>query len=192
MDVSADGTVVVGYSWSENGNSEAFRWEDGVMTGLGDLPGGNFMSQAHGVSADGSVIVGFSSTADGDRAFMWSGGVMTALDLVPGSPGSSKAYGVSADGTVIVGWGDSGTQTTHIEAWRWVNGVPSSLGTFGSDAKSFAYDVSANGSVVAVLADGRRYKAVRWASNVMTSIGMVVPDTDDLDTRARAISRMDW
>ena len=37
--VSADGSVVVGETESEFGN-EAFRWENGLMTGLGDLSGG--------------------------------------------------------------------------------------------------------------------------------------------------------
>ena len=38
--VSADGSVVVGYSTSANGR-EAFRWTEAEgMVGLGDLPGG--------------------------------------------------------------------------------------------------------------------------------------------------------
>src|SRR5438876_4812270 len=55
--VSADGKVAVGLSTSAAGE-QAFRWESGVMTGLGDLPGGDFSSAAYGVSADGSVVVG--------------------------------------------------------------------------------------------------------------------------------------
>jgi probable HAF family extracellular repeat protein len=37
--VSGDGRVVVGSSLSTSGE-EAFRWENGVISGLGDLPGG--------------------------------------------------------------------------------------------------------------------------------------------------------
>ena len=37
--VSADGEVVVGYAHSASG-TEAFRWENGVLTGLGDLTSG--------------------------------------------------------------------------------------------------------------------------------------------------------
>src|SRR5688572_5837591 len=60
--VSADGSTVVGYSFSTSG-FEAFRWTSGGgMVGLGDLPGGAFRSEAHGVSADGSVIVGYSTS----------------------------------------------------------------------------------------------------------------------------------
>ncbi len=61
-DVSGDGSVVVGWSRSPS-CSEAFRWEDGLMMGLGTLPGGIFGSQARAVSADGSAIVGHILTA---------------------------------------------------------------------------------------------------------------------------------
>src|SRR5262245_25705618 len=50
LDVSADGSVVVGVSDFGSG-PEAFRWtEAGGMVGLGDLPGGDFWSLAWGVS----------------------------------------------------------------------------------------------------------------------------------------------
>ena len=62
--VSADGSVVVGGSYSASGIGEAFRWENGVMTGLGDLPGGSW-SWAHAVSADGLVVVGGGDSASG-------------------------------------------------------------------------------------------------------------------------------
>jgi probable HAF family extracellular repeat protein len=45
INVSADGSVVVGHSITAEG-SEAFRWEDGSMAGLGGLPGGTFFSIA--------------------------------------------------------------------------------------------------------------------------------------------------
>ena len=50
--VNADGRVVVGRGTGTAGQ-EAFRWTGGVMTGLGDLPGGSFSSKANDVSADG-------------------------------------------------------------------------------------------------------------------------------------------
>ena len=66
-DVSADGSVVVGYDsdryLSASGWMEAFCWtEDGGIIGLGDLPGGASWSEARAVSADGSVVVGRAST----------------------------------------------------------------------------------------------------------------------------------
>ena len=108
--VSSDGSVIVGFSSSPD--EEAFRWENGVMVGIGDLPGGASSSAAFGVSVDGSVIVGSGTPAiapfGGPRqAFRWENGVMTNLGGLPGLPGqpplSSDAFGVSADGSVVIG-----------------------------------------------------------------------------------------
>ncbi len=107
FDVSADGAVVVG---SVNTPfSEAFRWENGVMTNLGFLPGRLF-SRALGVSADGSVVVGSSAGGlAGEEAFRWENGVMVSLgslgcpQCIPSGQISSEAHAVSADGSVVVG-----------------------------------------------------------------------------------------
>jgi probable HAF family extracellular repeat protein len=56
--VSGNGEVIVGNRLPPAFNTEAFRWQDGTMTGLGDFDGGAFASQALDVNADGSVIVG--------------------------------------------------------------------------------------------------------------------------------------
>jgi probable HAF family extracellular repeat protein len=82
--ISADGTVVVGYS-----GLQAYRWtESGGMVGLGFLPGQTF-SNAIGVNADGSVVVGYSEfhgSSFGRRAFRWTqGGGMVSLGTLFGS-----------------------------------------------------------------------------------------------------------
>ncbi len=59
--ISADGSTVVGWSWTTSGySSHAFRWNRFtlIMQDLGTL-GGDY-SWAYGVSADGSVVVGWS------------------------------------------------------------------------------------------------------------------------------------
>jgi probable HAF family extracellular repeat protein len=103
-DVSADGSVVVGGSFSTSG-FEAFRWtQTGGMVGLGDLPGGGFESIARAVSADGSVVVGGSTTAAGGKAFRWTQAIgMVELDVMPGAQ-TTSAGDVSGDGTIVVGW----------------------------------------------------------------------------------------
>jgi probable HAF family extracellular repeat protein len=70
-----------------------------TMTGLGDLPGGNFYSIAKGISADGSVIVGVSHSDKGQEAFRWTknGGMQGVGDLQEGGF-RSEASAVSADG----------------------------------------------------------------------------------------------
>lgn len=88
--------------------STAFRWQNGTMTGLGDLPGGIFHSTATGVSADGSVVVGNGNTSAGVEAFRWTqASGMTGLGVLTGTL-TSYASGVSADGSVVVG--TSGSQ----------------------------------------------------------------------------------
>jgi probable HAF family extracellular repeat protein len=112
--VSADGSVIVGFSDSKS-SGQAFRWtSDGGMVALGDLPGGEVFSTAMGVSADGSVIVGASSSASGAEAFRWTsdGGMVGLGHLVPSGLFGSEAYDVSADGSVIVG-------SSNDIAFRW-------------------------------------------------------------------------
>jgi probable HAF family extracellular repeat protein len=111
--VSADGSVVVGSSASSTATSEAFRWQNGVMVGLGDLAGGDFASSALAVSADGSVIAGVSKTALGDEAFYWRAdtGMQRLKDILDNASVDTEgwilsgAQGISADGLTIVGAG---------------------------------------------------------------------------------------
>jgi probable HAF family extracellular repeat protein len=101
--VSADGSVIVGQSYSGPGLSQAFRWSAGSMAGLGFLPGRSADSVATAVSADGSFIVGASRSSEESEAFRWHDGSMIALADLPGGAFYSMARGVSADGTVVVG-----------------------------------------------------------------------------------------
>jgi probable HAF family extracellular repeat protein len=130
--VSADGSVVVGRSGSSTG-LQAFRWQNGTMTGLGFLPGGT-SSGASGVSADGSVVVGESDSSTGTQAFIWdqSHGMRSLMDVLIIDYGLGSqltgwslrgATAISPDGRHIVGWGFSPRGT---EAWlvRNLNPIP--------------------------------------------------------------------
>ncbi len=65
QDVSADGSVIIGVANSMEG-PQAFRWTaDEGMVALGDLPGGEFISAAFGVSRNGGVVVGWSASSSG-------------------------------------------------------------------------------------------------------------------------------
>jgi probable HAF family extracellular repeat protein len=123
--VSADGSVVVGFSGSSNSSDEAFRWTaDGGMIALGDLAGGDFRSLAIDVTADGSTIVGWSISDVGEEAFYWQEGrgmrrlrdVLESdfrLDLSEWT--LNHATAISRDGTFIVG---NGTNPAGMrEAW---------------------------------------------------------------------------
>lgn len=148
LGVSADGTVVVGYSSSASG-TQAFRWTAGDgLEALGDLAGGNFESIAYRVSADGSVVVGFGNSASGREAMRWTaGGGMVGLGDLPGGDFHSQAWSASADGSVVVGEGSS---ASGREAFLWTaGGGMVGLGDLPGDVfQSTARDVSADGSVV--------------------------------------------
>jgi probable HAF family extracellular repeat protein len=113
--VSANGAVIVGES-SSSGMQEAFRWENGVMTGLGFLEGGSD-SRAYGVSADGLATVGVSNL----EAFLSMDGVMIGLGVLDGSF-DSTAYAASDDGAIVVGAsGEFFTPSAFV--WDSVNGM---------------------------------------------------------------------
>ena len=141
------------------------------MVGLGDLPGGEFFSEASGASAGGSVVVGGGgNSAMQKEAFRWtSGGGMVGLGDLPGGSFHSFAYGNSEDGSVVVGESYS---SSGSEAFRWssaggivgLGDLPG--GFFGSVARA----VSADGTVVVGggnLAFGQGLntaEAFRWTS----------------------------
>jgi len=145
-DVSADGSVVVGYSQADVGqhvDGEAFRWtQSGGMTSLGVMPG-HATSWANGVSADGSVVVG-TSGGWGGKAFRWtqSGGM---VDLgCPAGGFWSVAHAVSADGSVVVG--DWAAEGAWEDGFRWTEA--DGMVSLGSGGVNYIHDVSADGSVV--------------------------------------------
>lgn len=119
--VNTDGTWIVGGSSSGSSDPEyayeAVLWSStGKATALGDLPGGDYASEARGVSADGSVVVGLSTVAPSPRtaAFIWDAthGMRDLRRVLIDQYGLnldgwelSSALGISADGRTIVGRG---------------------------------------------------------------------------------------
>lgn len=138
--ISADGSTIVGFGHVEDpqeGGSwpEAFRWtaKEG-MVGLGDLPGGPYLSIATDTSADGSVVIGYSHTSRGSEAFVWdeAHGMRRLCDILNDEFGIdmsawtwTRARAISDDGTVIVGTGDN--PSGDREAWVAVIPEPSAL-----------------------------------------------------------------
>jgi len=148
------------------------RAESAYFTGLGDLPGGYFSSEAHDVSADGLVVVGKSRSSSGDEAFRWtqSSGIVGIGDLTGGGF-SSEARGVSADGSVIVGRSTSGLGE---EAFRWTQsgGMVGLSDLPGGNFYSQADDVSSDGSVVVGYSYSGTYgEAFKWTQGGMIGLG---------------------
>ncbi len=141
--------------------------------GIGDLPGGAFISQAWGISADGSTVVGTSSSTSGEEAFRWTDSTgMVGLGDLPGHHTSSHGWAVSADGAVVVG---DGISTSGLEATRWTSATGMvGIGDLpGANVFAEAFGVSADGSVIV----GRGTpnagtEAFRWtASGGMVGLG---------------------
>ena len=103
--INAQGQVAGG-SLLANGQTHAFRWQNGVMKDLGTLGGG--YSNAFGINDHGHVV-GVSRTASGaDHAFVWKNGAMRDLGTI-GSRSSAALdinnrgdIGGGADGIAIV------------------------------------------------------------------------------------------
>lgn len=188
--VSSDGSVVVGISTSEHEGAwtmEAYRWEDGEMTGLGFLSGENFFSNAYGVSADGTIVVGLttSDTGDPNEAFRWENGEMTGLGTLEGHV-ESQALGISADGSVIAGISSSGPDGGS-EAFRWEDGKMEGLGFLPGGSFSTAWGISADGSVIVGESDSPEgVQAAFWDADGITALG-VLPG-DDFASMANAAS----
>jgi probable HAF family extracellular repeat protein len=164
LGVSRDGTVAVGHS------GPAFRWENGILVPLPDLPGGDDRTDALDASSDGSVVVGRGSTPVLE-AIRWVNGVPQGLGDLPGGITASGAEAVSSDGSVVVGWSYSANSGDRPEAFRWENGVMVGLGDLpGGLFTSHAHDVSADGRIV-VGTGGTQFGSFRWEDGVMTELG---------------------
>jgi probable HAF family extracellular repeat protein len=148
-DISADGTTVVGASFTDRGE-EAFRWTASTgMVPLGELPTGISVTHASAVSQDGQVIVGVMQTPNlADQAFRWTASTgFVGLGHLPGGGSESLTTDLSADGSVVVGYSDS---TGGSQAFRWTaGGGMVGLGDLpGGEFSSIARGVSADGSIV--------------------------------------------
>lgn len=172
--VSADGSVVVGASYSSNG-LEAFRWSSSTgMVGIGDFPGGGFSSVAYGVSADGTVIVGTGEGGEypgNEIPFRWTAAGMVSIGDTTGGATPGFAYGVSADGSVVVGR----DRNVNDVAFRWTS-VSGSIGLTQFPGGISPFDglaTSADGSTVVGLGfSANGTEAFLWSKATLTNIGL--------------------
>jgi probable HAF family extracellular repeat protein len=160
--VSADGSVVVGYSNSAAG-MEAFRWTSGHgITGLK-------FSHASAVSDDGSVVVGHATTGSRTEPVRW-----TALDGAQVADtwpelNDTSACDVSASGDVIVGFASSaGPGADRREMaflWSAQRGFARLKHSEEENVSSEARAVSSDGKVVAgaVRLESGHSEAFRWS-----------------------------
>lgn len=194
--ISADGSTVVGVGGDYRDprpreSYGALQWRSGVVTYLGDLPGGEARSTATGVSGDGSIIVGTVEGPDGTEAALWRNGVLGPLHGATGFANqySSGPKGVSIDGRVVVGQtGAGGYLNTQPFLWR--NGTYTPLGYLHPLAFQFgaAFATSSDGKVVVGgTANSYTVEAFRWKNGVMTGLGFI-NDACCISSQARAVS----
>jgi probable HAF family extracellular repeat protein len=130
LDVSDDGSVVVGYADTGNGVGDAIRWENGVYRVL--TTGG---AKASGVSDDGRTVVGESDALD---AFIWDAdhGPRSLKQIVSDSGVDlsntrlSIVDGLSGDGRVIIG---TGIRTDPWAMFQWELRLDSCRADFNAD-----------------------------------------------------------
>ncbi len=144
--VSADGSVIVGRSFSAS-EFEAFRWtQNAGMTGLGDITGGPFNSSALAASGDGSVVVGLGTRREGaTEPFRWSATTgMVGLGHFRGGA-FAAATDVSYDGMTVIGF-DIGPNGGEAFRWTKKSGHVGLGHLFGGGRLSSAHAVTPDGS----------------------------------------------
>jgi probable HAF family extracellular repeat protein len=124
--------------------AHAFRWNGGVLSDLGTLPGGNF-SQASGINERGWVAVdGTNGEIDpltgfpASRGALWRDGQLIDLGTLDGGLEVDAVY--VNNGGQVVGFASVGTSPdpsgfsfigAPIHPFIWKDGVMRDLGTFG-------------------------------------------------------------
>ena len=165
--ISADGSVAVGISSSEDGN-RPFRWTR--LTGMTTLsPVGAEYSFAFtsDVSADGQTIIGFlTSDSTAFQGFRWSAATGYDVFSVPSREDlGTRPIAVSANGTIIAGGSDSGPGERGF--YRTENdGTVLITDPTDEDATVVVADMSEDGTTVVgrLVSDGEEY-GFRWTAD---------------------------
>jgi probable HAF family extracellular repeat protein len=175
LDVSGDGSVVVGLYFTADDKSHVFRWTAGGSILRSE--GGTESELA--ISPDGSFIVGRFGAPNGSQAYRWPlDGEFEGLGDLPGGAFQSGATDVSDQGSVVVGVGTYASSPTSSdrEAFRWTQETGMvGLGDLpGGETSSAASGVSADGSVVVGVGNTTRTEAFRWTAETgLVSLGLL-------------------
>jgi probable HAF family extracellular repeat protein len=141
-DISANGSVIVGFSNNSIGDPYAFRWIDGI--GIEQI--GTFYSFAYGISGDGSTATGFETGSAGlYRAFRWTQSSGFEFNI---AGNFSQGNAVSGDGGIIVGYYAGGAfRLSTPGGLEELNQVYSNLLSPGSELSN-ALDISYDGQFI--------------------------------------------
>jgi probable HAF family extracellular repeat protein len=158
----------------------AFSWEDGTMTDLGTLVGGQ-QSSAEDINV-ASQVVGWSQTSGGDgerHAFLWQNGAMQDLGTLGGLESGATAINNSGQ---VVGFAEIVDNTDPSDpyywphAFLWQDGSLQDLGTLSGQV-SYATDINQAGQVVgAAEYNLDASHAVLWQNGVIQDLGTLGGD----------------
>ena len=158
--------------------------------GLGDLPNGDYLSHAYGVSGDGTTVVGHSKSGLGiQEGFRWTQETgMIGLGQLPDATHGSAAISVSFDGSVIGGQSYYSSNGNEKQAFRWTQSTGMvGLGyLYTGSHESTIYGVSGDGSILAGWGGHSVYKDQPFFWTQQT--GMVHIGNLGANAHAKAIS----
>ena len=126
---------------------QGYRWQNGVMTGLGVVPGTGSNNFSRGFALNDSGIVVGESDNNVSKAFRWENGSIVNIGTLGGS--SAVAHGISSLGQIV---GSSSNGTVSKPFIR-ENGVMVPLPTLAGTAASTgrAWSISPDGRYIAGL-----------------------------------------
>jgi probable HAF family extracellular repeat protein len=162
MDVSADGSVVVGIGASGETGRSGSRWtsSEGMMP-LSNMSMGFHAANATAISADGSVIVGSGSFNEGQPAvpFRWTSTAgATDLGDLPATT-SGIVTSMSNDGAVVIGMLEDGEAS---DPFRWTAEAGFvRLGLLAGETSGYASTLSPDGSLALGISG---QQAVIWST----------------------------
>lgn len=146
-----------------NGTTHGFLWENGVITDLGHLGGGQ--SQGFRINSSGD-IAGYSRVIpfpDGrTRAVVWKASVIRELPMLPGGTHDAFARDINDAGVIV---GHSPTSTGQPHAVRWVPSASEPSGYRIEDlglGYSAARAINRYGEIVGEYYRGGTWRAFYW------------------------------
>ena len=139
-----DNGQIAGY-YEPNGPQPA-RWVNGVMTDLGNLPGG-VGGAAEAINKFGQ-IVGYANTSGSgaQHAFLYSNGSMSDLGTLGGVYVLSQANALNSQAAVVGASFTAGFQHNH--GFLYANGHMTDLGTFPGGTDSEATGINDLGQII--------------------------------------------
>ena len=142
------------------------------FVGIGDLPGGDFHSEALAVSDDGRVVIGRSSSADFvEEGLRFANGTLSPLLGPGGVPMGSEPRGLTPDGAIVAG---KILVSGNLEAARWTEATGwIGLGDLtGGLSLSQALGISADGTVIVGWGTSHvGFEAARWVGGQAIVMG---------------------